>query len=107
MPARRIAARWVLPISGPPIECGAVLLGPDGRVQAVGPDEAVPRPADVPGEEFADGVLLPGLVNTHTHLELTCFDLGPPDPDFTAWIARVRAIKETRDADGFVAAARL
>ena len=107
MPARRIAARWVLPISGPPIECGAVLLGPDGRVQAVGPDESVPRPADVPGEDFADGVLLPGLVNTHTHLELTGFDLGPPDRDFAAWIARVRAIKETRDTDEFVAAARL
>jgi cytosine/adenosine deaminase-related metal-dependent hydrolase len=107
MPARRIAARWVLPISGPPIECGAVLLGGDGRIQAAGPDQTVPRPADVPEEEFADGILLPGLVNTHTHLELTGFDLGPPDRDFAAWITRVRAIKETRDADGFAAAARL
>jgi 5-methylthioadenosine/S-adenosylhomocysteine deaminase len=107
MPARRIAARWVLPISGPPIECGAVLLGPDGRVLVVGPDGVVPAPADVPAEAFPDGILLPGLVNTHTHLELTGFDLGPPDPDFAAWIGRVRAIKETREADGFVAAARL
>jgi 5-methylthioadenosine/S-adenosylhomocysteine deaminase len=107
MPARRIAARWVLPISGPPIECGAVLLGPDGRVTDAGPDEAVPHPADVPAERFPDGILLPGLVNTHTHLELTGFDLGPPDRDFSGWIGRVRAIKETRDADGFIAAARL
>ncbi|HJR49822.1 MAG TPA: amidohydrolase family protein [Gemmatimonadales bacterium] len=67
----------------------------------------MPRPADVPAEEFPDGILLPGLVNTHTHLELSGFDLEPPDADFAAWIARVRAIKETRDADGFVAAARL
>jgi 5-methylthioadenosine/S-adenosylhomocysteine deaminase len=107
MPARRIAARWVLPISGPPTECGAVLLGPDGRVTDAGPDEAVPHPADVPAERFPDGILLPGLVNTHTHLELTGFDLGPPDRDFSGWIGRVRAIKETRDADGFIAAARL
>jgi cytosine/adenosine deaminase-related metal-dependent hydrolase len=107
MPARRLAARWVLPIAGPPIECGAVLLGPDGRVQAVGPDAAVPRPPDVLGEDFADGMLLPGLINTHTHLELTGFDLGPPEPDFGAWIARVRAIKETRSAEEFLAAARL
>ena len=107
MPARRLAARWVLPIAGPPIECGAVLLGPDGRVQAVGPDAAVPRPPDVPGEHFADGILLPGLINTHTHLELTGFELGPPDSDFGAWIARVRAIKETRSAEEFLAAARL
>ena len=107
MPARRLAARWVLPIAGPPVECGAVLLGPDGRVEAVGPDAAVPRPPDVPGEDFAGGILLPGLVNTHTHLELTGFDLGPPEPDFGDWIGRVRAIKETRSAEEFLAAARL
>ncbi len=107
MPARRLAARWVLPIAGPPIAWGAVLLGPDGRVKAVGPDAAVPRPPDVPGEDFADAILLPGLINTHTHLELTGFDLGPPGPDFGDWIARVRAIKETRSAEEFLAAARL
>ena len=107
MPARRLAARWVLPIAGPPVECGAVLLGPDGRVEAVGPDAAVPRPPGVPGEDFAGGILLPGLVNTHTHLELTGFDLGPPEPDFGDWIGRVRAIKETRSAEEFLAAARL
>src|SRR5919106_6218708 len=107
MAARRLTARWILPVAGPPIECGAILLGPDGRVAAVGPDAVVPRPPDAPGEDFADGILLPGLINTHTHLELTGFDLGPPGPDFGDWIARVRAIKETRSAEEFLAAARL
>jgi cytosine/adenosine deaminase-related metal-dependent hydrolase len=106
MPARRLAARWVLPISGPPIEGGAVLLGRNGRIQAVGPDAAVPRPGDILSEDFGDAILLPGLINTHTHLELTGFDLGAPQPDFQAWIEQVRAIKETRDPDEFVAAAR-
>lgn len=105
MAARRLAARWVLPISGPPIERGALLLGADGRVVAVGPDALVPRPPEVPDEQFADGILLPGLVNTHTHLELTGLELGRPDPDFGDWIARVRAIKETRSAEEFLAAA--
>jgi 5-methylthioadenosine/S-adenosylhomocysteine deaminase len=107
MPARRLAARWVLPIAGPPMECGAVLVGADGRVQAVGPDAAVPRPPDVPGEDFADGILLPGLINTHTHLELTGFDLGPPGLEFGDWIGRVRSVKETRCPEEFLAAARL
>ncbi len=107
MPARRLAARWVLPIAGPPIEGGAVLLGPDGRVQVVGPDAAVPRPPEVSGEEFAGGMLLPGLVNTHTHLELTGFDLAAPEPDFASWIGRVREIKESRSAEEFLAAARV
>jgi 5-methylthioadenosine/S-adenosylhomocysteine deaminase len=107
MPARRLAARWVLPIAGPPIGSGAVLIGHGGRVEAVGPDAAVPRPPDVPGEDFPDGILLPGLVNTHTHLELTGLVLGRPEPDFGDWIARVRALKETRSPSGYLAAARL
>lgn len=107
MPARRLAARWLLPVAAPAIECGAVLLGPDGRIEAVGPDALVPHPAGVPGEHFPDAILLPGLVNAHTHLELTGFDFGgPPDPDFRAWIGRVRAIKETRTTEAFLAAAR-
>lgn len=108
MPARRLAARWVLPVAGHAIECGAVLLGADGRIEAVGPDALVPRPADVPGEDFPDAILLPGLVNAHTHLELTGFDFGgPPEPDFRSWIGRVRAAKEARSSDAFLAAARL
>jgi len=108
MPARRLAARWVVPVAAPPIAGGAVLLGSDGRVEAIGPDALVPRPDGVPGEAFPDAILIPGLVNAHTHLELTGFDLGaPPEADFRSWIARVRAVKETRSADDFVAWARL
>jgi aminodeoxyfutalosine deaminase len=108
MPARRLAARWVLPVATPPIERGAVLLGRDGRIEAVGPDALIPRPAGVPSEAFPDAVLIPGLVNAHTHLELTGFDLGaPPEPDFRSWIGRVRRVKETRSTDAFLACARL
>jgi cytosine/adenosine deaminase-related metal-dependent hydrolase len=107
MPARRLAARWVLPVAAPPIECGAVLLGSDGRIEAVGPDALVPRPTGVPDEAFPDAILIPGLVNAHTHLELTGFDFGaPPEPDFRSWIGRVRRIKESRSTDAFVASAR-
>ncbi len=105
MAARRLAARWVVPVGGPAIDHGAVLIRRDGRIDAVGPDALVPRPPDVPEERFPDGVLLPGLVNTHTHLELTGFDLGMPEPDFRSWIGRVRAGKEARTAEAFLAAA--
>jgi 5-methylthioadenosine/S-adenosylhomocysteine deaminase len=107
MPARRLAARWVLPVAGPAVERGAVLIGAGGRVEAVGPDEMVPRPPQVPTEEFADGIVLPGLVNTHTHLELTGLDLGRPARHFGDWIGRVRASKATRSAADFLTAARL
>ena len=42
-----------------------------GRIVAVGPHSRVPSPHEVETLEFPDGVLTPGLVNCHTHLELT------------------------------------
>jgi len=61
----RYHARWVLPISAPPIEHGTVCVRGE-RIAWVGP-----RPDAPPGTDVALGeaLLLPGLVNTHTHLE--------------------------------------
>ncbi len=102
----RLAAEWVLPIAAPPIERGAVLIGGDGRVDVVGPDHLVPRPPDAVEERYHGGVLLPGLINTHTHLELTGLASGPPGPDFTGWVLGVRQAKAARSAEGFEQAAR-
>jgi cytosine/adenosine deaminase-related metal-dependent hydrolase len=105
MRARRLSARWVLPIEGPALEHGALLIGEDGRIAAVGPEAVVPRPADAAAEDFGNALLLPGLINTHTHLELTGFDGGPPEPEFGTWIRRVREIKAARAPEAFRAAA--
>ncbi len=96
MRARRLAARWLIPIEGPPIERGALLIGVDGRVRAVGPDSTVPRPSDVLAEDFGEAVILPGLINTHTHLELTGFADQVREPEFPAWIRGLRELKATR-----------
>jgi cytosine/adenosine deaminase-related metal-dependent hydrolase len=106
MLARRLAARWVIPVEGRPIERGAVLIGTDGRVIAVGPDAVVPRPPEIVAEAYEHGLLLPGLINTHTHLELTGLTGEPPDADFAAWILGVRRLKAGRSPEAFLAAAR-
>jgi 5-methylthioadenosine/S-adenosylhomocysteine deaminase len=106
MRTRRLAARWLIPVQGPPIERGALLIGSDGRVLAVGPDASVPRPVDIPAERFDDAVILPGLINTHTHLELTGFEDRVPEREFTAWIRRLRELKATRSHAEYVEAAR-
>ncbi|MGO4105427.1 amidohydrolase family protein [Leifsonia sp. YAF41] len=73
MKSKVFAADWVLPISAQPIRNGVVVVSND-RVLWLG--AAVDLPA-----EFADsptetrsGVLMPGLVNAHTHLQYTHFD---------------------------------
>ncbi len=85
-----LAARWLFPVDGPLVEGGAVTL--DGeRIVAVGP---VGGRADV---DLGDAAVLPGLVNAHTHLDLTGMrGLAPPSPDFTGWLRRVIAHRRVR-----------
>ncbi|HET6837067.1 MAG TPA: amidohydrolase family protein [Gemmatimonadales bacterium] len=104
--ARRLAARWLLPVAAPPIERGAILIDPNGLIEAVGPDAAVPRPYGVPSQDLGDAFLIPGLINTHTHLELTGFEGQVEDQEFSAWIQHLRQLKTTRDSSEYLHAAR-
>lgn len=93
-------------MAGPPIADGAVLVGADGRVAAVGPEASVPRPPGCPAEELTEAALVPGLVNTHTHLELTGLDGQVEHDDFFDWITRLRELKAARSAAESLEAAR-
>jgi cytosine/adenosine deaminase-related metal-dependent hydrolase len=65
---RALTAPWVLPIAAPPLREGAVVVDADDVILWVGPRADLDR--SLP-EERTEGVLLPGLVNAHTHLELS------------------------------------
>jgi cytosine/adenosine deaminase-related metal-dependent hydrolase len=95
----RIRARSVHPVTAPPISDGAVLVDDEGRIAAVGPHAAVPAAGR--RCEFPDAVLVPGLVNCHTHLELTDFGGKNPEPGFPAWIRRIRELKDATPPDEF------
>lgn len=68
----------VVPMTGPPLDNGGVLVSGD-TVVAVGEATVLRRDAD--REQHIDGALLPGFVNAHTHLELAdATALGQPGP---------------------------
>ena len=85
------SARWVLPASASPIENGAVAI--DGqRIAGVGTrSEIVERFPEFRVEDFGEAVVLPGLINTHTHLELTAMRgyLENEERDFFAWLRKL------------------
>jgi 5-methylthioadenosine/S-adenosylhomocysteine deaminase len=85
----RYRARWVLPISTPPIADGVVAVEGD-RITWVGSAVAGP-----PGEDrdLGNALLLPGLVNAHCHLELTAMRGFLEDLDFRSWILRLTTAK--------------
>jgi 5-methylthioadenosine/S-adenosylhomocysteine deaminase len=101
----RIRAGVVFPVTAPPIEDGAVLIGPDGRITAVGPHARVPAPHNAEALDLRDAILTPGLVNVHTHLELTHLAGKNGEQDFVKWIQRVRELKDATPPEEFQAAA--
>ncbi len=85
----RYHARWVLPISRPPVERGTV-VEENGRIVYAGPRADAPPGDD---RDLGDAYLMPGLVNTHTHLELTAFHGLISAPSFREWIVALQAAK--------------
>jgi cytosine/adenosine deaminase-related metal-dependent hydrolase len=102
----RYHARWVLPISASPIEHGTVAVR-DGRIAYVGPRASVP-PEGGADADLGESLLLPGLVNAHTHLELTMMRGFLEDLDFPSWIVRLNSVKRAvLDREQMLDAARL
>ncbi|MDH4347695.1 MAG: amidohydrolase family protein, partial [Gemmatimonadota bacterium] len=65
-----------------------------------------PEPAGTLGRSFPSAAILPGLVNTHTHLELTGLDGEVQDDSFPEWILHLVAVKRQRTPEALRAAAR-
>jgi hypothetical protein len=85
----RLRAAWILPIAQPPIAGGVVAID-GGRVQAVGPYDGGPV------EELGAVAVLPGLVNAHTHLELSWMrGQVPPGGSMPAWASRLMALRRS------------
>jgi cytosine/adenosine deaminase-related metal-dependent hydrolase len=101
----RLRARFVHPITAPPIEDGAVLVNDAGKIAAVGPDAVVPTPERAERLEFPDGVLAPGLVNCHTHLELTHLAGKDTEREFGRWLRTIRALKDATPPEEFLRSA--
>ncbi len=62
-------ARWVFPVSSPPICNGAVVVS-DDRIEAVGGFRDLKGGYSNNVIDHGEGSILPALVNAHTHLEL-------------------------------------
>jgi imidazolonepropionase-like amidohydrolase len=57
----------IIPISGPEIE-GGVLIVSDGKIVAVGPAATVQIPANAKRIDVSGKIIMPGLVDSHSHI---------------------------------------
>ena len=92
-------------MTAPPIEDGAVLVDAAGRIAGVGPHSHIPTPPRTEALEYPDAILVPGLINCHTHLELTHLAGQNAEPVFAKWIRGIRELKDATPPEGFEEAA--
>ena len=86
------SADWILPISDAPLDGGVVTLD-DGRIVSVAPGKS---DADV---ALGRAVVLPGLVNAHTHLELSYLrGRIAPAARFLDWVRPMLAARQERSS---------
>ena len=64
---RKITADYIFPISSPPIKEGVIVLDDNGKILSI--DSR--KDHDPTKVQFHKGVIVPGFVNTHCHLELS------------------------------------
>ena len=101
------SARWVLPIISPMIVDGAVAVDNSNIVAVGSRNEIVSRFFDARVIDFGAAAILPGLVNAHSHLELTVMRgfLEREETDFFAWLRKLTAARMTMTTeDLFVSA---
>ncbi len=102
-----LAADHVLPISSEPIAFGAVAIEAD-KIVAVGKrDEITAQFPNAELEDFGKAAIIPGLVNCHSHLEITSMRgaLDDVEHDFSAWLLKLTAIRAKLSDDEIIATA--
>jgi 5-methylthioadenosine/S-adenosylhomocysteine deaminase len=91
---RTLSADWIVPVEGEPIRDGSVAIADDGTIAAVGPAEDVGT-----GERFEGCVIVPGLVDCHSHLEYAVYAGFGDGLPFSSWIGMHISRKSLLDLD--------
>jgi cytosine/adenosine deaminase-related metal-dependent hydrolase len=101
------SSRWVLPITSRMIEDGAVAV--DGsKILGIGTrDEITSKFPDSRMEDFGQAAILPGLINAHSHLELTVMRgfLEGEEGNFFAWLRKLTVARMAMTPEDLLASA--
>jgi aminodeoxyfutalosine deaminase len=86
-------AHWILPVDQPPVRGGTFTVL-DGRIAEI--SASAERKVDI---DLGNVAVLPGMVNAHTHLDLTALrGCIPPPTGFAEWLRQVVSYRRSSDA---------
>src|SRR4030042_2929538 len=87
------SAQYIFTNTGPPIKRGIVSAGDDGMI--IGVDDTGGNLVEKDSVEFHNGIIIPGFVNCHCHLELSHMkDLIPPKSGLAEFLRLFRTGRE-------------
>lgn len=91
---RKFSAHRIYPVSGPPISFGIIETADDGTILNI--RNTGGQPVEEAGLEFYPGIIMPGLVNAHCHLELSHLSgLIPQRNGITGFVSAVSKIRSS------------
>ena len=95
----RFHAAWVVPITSPPVRHGWVAVR-GMRVVGYGPPTKGDHPAADRDVDLTTSVILPSLVNAHTHLELSALrNAVPPTDSMPTWARALLSLVAQADLE--------
>jgi cytosine/adenosine deaminase-related metal-dependent hydrolase len=91
---KRFSAHYIFTNEGPPLKRGIVTADDDGKITSV--DETGGTIIEKESVEFHNGIIIPGFVNCHCHLELSHMkNQIPPGIGLAEFLRQFRIIRET------------
>lgn len=90
---KKFSAHYIITNAGPPLKRGIITVDNDGTVKHV--EDTGGKLPETGSVEFYNGVIIPGFVNCHCHLELSYLKgLIPPGTGLAEFIKQIRAQRE-------------
>jgi len=95
---RRISAQYLFTSAGRPLKRGVITVADDGTVTGV--EDTGGNLTETAGTEFYNGVVIPGFINCHAHLELSHMrDLIPAGGGLREFITSVRDLRAASEEE--------
>jgi len=92
---RQFSAQYIITNAGPPLKRGIVKVAGDGTIAGI--EDTGGCPDEKEGIEFHNGIIIPGFVNCHCHLELSHMkDVIPPRTGLARFL---KLFKDAREDD--------